>query len=302
MIQIPSIPSNNTPTISIPIAPLQPNNISDVCEVIYLEPKVFKVFPILDFTLLCCSLLFLTLLVLKLRSSISRLRYSGSLLRTFFYSSVWFVVLYNIFRIAVSNSINGLSHDFISSFWLIARSINLLLEISIIVFLFNAQQTNIVKLITRISTMSFGIAIIFALLQGICLWVINMDLFSYSKESCLFWIPISAISLVCYLTIIILPFCSRLKHKMPARIQFYLYIAFLILLNALRLTGSIVIYIGNDMGFCFIDLSLLFYYAGFAPLLYVTFLWDFFHTKTRTLHSDIQSEYDNHSTEYETIN
>jgi len=61
-----------------------------------------------------------------------------------------------------------------------------------------------------------------------------------------------------------------------ARMVFIRYIVVLMILNGLELIGWSLLYFGLDPGICVIGFSLFLYYAAFPPIVYLSFMANFF--------------------------
>lgn len=104
----------------------------------------------------------------------------------------------------------------------------------------------------------------------------------------------SAALCIIYMAIVILPY-TRFRNKVPERKSFYIYVLFLIALNALQVIGSVLIFLCVGVGICVVSISQvsetrtnmllistwlqLLYFSCYAPVLYLCFLKDFFQKK-----------------------
>ncbi|VDP43572.1 unnamed protein product [Soboliphyme baturini] len=76
-----------------------------------------------------------------------------------------------------------------------------------------------------------------------------------------------------YLSIFILPFTPlRQRFLLPKKRRFYVYCAFLLLLDILLVTGSGLLLADALDGMCVIDAASYTYFAFYAPLMYAAFL------------------------------
>ncbi|MCO5578389.1 hypothetical protein L7F22_032230 [Adiantum nelumboides] len=90
-----------------------------------------------------------------------------------------------------------------------------------------------------------------------------------------FWLIRSLLFVGAYLFILVLPH-TKWRDRLPARPTFYRYVVILFVLNVLSAFGHALICVGADFGYCLHGLSTFFYNGFYPPLLYATFLLDYF--------------------------
>lgn len=100
-------------------------------------------------------------------------------------------------------------------------------------------------------------------------------------ENVYYQIASSSIFLILYLVILSLPVLlsrcpSDLKHRIPQRTGFYVYIALLSLNYGVQLVGAILLLNRIDMGLCVMVWTRFIYFASYAPVLYRCFLGPYF--------------------------
>lgn len=96
-----------------------------------------------------------------------------------------------------------------------------------------------------------------------------------SPQSLIGWAPSPVPPAFCAGAILLLPH-SRWRDLLPAQPRFYRYAAAMCALNCATLLGAALLEAGVSEGFCAYGLGAFAYYALFPPLLYRTFLADFF--------------------------
>ena len=96
---------------------------------------------------------------------------------------------------------------------------------------------------------------------------------TWSKWS--FWLVHALLAIIIYATILILPF-TPWRDLLPAKSSFYGYVRCLLLVYLCMAVGSILIGSKLLAGYCIYGIANWLYYAAYPPLLYLTFLADFF--------------------------
>ena len=95
----------------------------------------------------------------------------------------------------------------------------------------------------------------------------------WSKWS--FWLLHSLLFMAVYGTILTLPL-TRWRDVLPAKPSFYHYVRALLLLYGISALGSVMIASKLTWGYCVYAVSGWTYFALYPPLLYLTFLQEFF--------------------------
>lgn len=95
----------------------------------------------------------------------------------------------------------------------------------------------------------------------------------WSKWS--FWLLHSLAAVVLYAAIVLLPF-TRWRDALPAKPSFYRYVLALLAVYVVMAVGAILIGSKLLAGYCIYGAANFIYYACYAPLLYWTFLAEFF--------------------------
>jgi hypothetical protein len=95
----------------------------------------------------------------------------------------------------------------------------------------------------------------------------------WSKWS--FWVMHASLAVLCYATLMVLPF-TQWRDLLPAKASFYQYLLCLLVLYITMAVGSILVGCKITAGYCVYGIAIWLYYATYPPLLYYTFLADFF--------------------------
>jgi len=96
---------------------------------------------------------------------------------------------------------------------------------------------------------------------------------SWAKWS--FWLLHHLAFLLVYLLILVVPY-TQWRDLLPAKPSFYRYVAALFILSLTAVLGSIFIGSHVAAGYCVYGVASFLYYAAYPPLLYWTFLAEFF--------------------------
>jgi len=190
--------------------------------------------------------------------------------------------------------------------WILTRAALVFLEFGVIVLLiFHTQwriwkkqgkRWEVLKLTIGISgTLTFiDVGVMIGLIFGLNnqIWNVSIINNSNSKITALFWVARSFIMFVTYP--ILLFFSPQLlsdtaMHTIQfayssnghvnvtqARMVFIRYIVLLMVLNGLEFIGWSLLYFELDAGICVIGFSLFLYYAAFPPVVYLSFMANFF--------------------------
>eukprot|EP00898_Chlorokybus_atmophyticus_P003202 jgi/Chlat1/3883/Chrsp26S04163 len=234
---------------------------------------------------------FVCFLVSNARKSMQRLIQSQSHIMATYYAFLWTVCLLNLLRCVVQMwqtvpSSSAASTDLYNALWLLTRFGLVLLEVSVVVFLSQGYLTSGREALIRTVTVSGAIAFADTLIKAVYIFGFGVQLFlvGVSDESVAaqdtwakwgFWFFHSLVFALVYLAILALPH-TRWRDRLPARPAFYRYVLVLFSLYAGLSFGSFLIAIRVPFGYCMYGLMNFAYYAFYPPLLYMTFLADFF--------------------------
>nr|CAD7423669.1 unnamed protein product [Timema monikensis] len=282
--------------ISTPITSVIPNTtrpIEPILDEHFCKLILYLEFPntrihIWDLIILVPNFLFLLFLMLRFNRARLKLRATSSPIFLTFYGLVVMSVIISIVRCAVSMTVNasvvvGSTTDKV--LWITVRFFLLAMEISVVVFglacghLDSRSSIRHVLLATSFISLSFSISQgyleMFAPDVSFHIDSRNYDLFGHGGM--LFWFISSIVFTVVYLIILILPW-TRLRERLtlPIKPSFYLYILFLVLLNLAQSVGSGLFFYKLDEGLCVVDVTTCIYFTLLTPLVYHTFLSEFF--------------------------
>ncbi|XP_064604715.1 transmembrane protein adipocyte-associated 1 homolog [Liolophura sinensis] len=271
-------------------------NFSDVVEhpcqwILYADIGDSRV-RIWDVIILIPNALFLLFLVWRLRIVVAKLRNVNSPIFTAFYGLVFLVAVISVLRCIVSMTVNAsiLAGDVADKMlWLILRFFLLATEMSVIIFGLAFGHLDIRTSIQRVLVVTSCIALLYSIIQGTLEFLYPDQRFHVDKKSTsenfdifahggmIFWFTSSLIFFVVYSVIFLLPY-TKLKERLslPSKRSFYYYAAFLAALNLIQAVGSCLIYYMVQNGLCVVDLTTYIYFTCFDPLVYYTFLKDFF--------------------------
>lgn len=239
-----------------------------------------------DLIILIPNALFLMFLLWNLMVTVAKLRNTNSPIFTAFYSLVMSVSIISVLRCIVSMTVNASveAGDIADKvLWLVLRFFLLGTELSVIVFGIAFGHLDSRKSIQRVLLVTSILALMYSGTQGTLEFVNgekmvpnqNYDVFGHGGM--VFWMSTSAFFFVTYTVIFILPW-TRLKERLnlPSKKSFYYYALFLAMLNLCQAIGSALLYTGTLNGLCVVDVTSYIYFTAFHPLVYGTFLRDFF--------------------------
>lgn len=238
----------------------------------YRLPKID--IPAFDLFLGFASLVFAIFLLTKARRTFKLLRESESVTMTTYYIFLWIVCIFNILRFVIVSVVPE-PKLFYELLYNMMNAILLFVEISVIIFMSHGYMVSGREAISRTIKICGLIATIFLGIECGITFGLHISLFEQEDwQASLFWLLLSVILSIGYATILILP-NTRFRERLPARPLFYQYSQFMLVLQLLRAVGSLLNFFGIFIGFCFLMLWLLVYYALYGPLLYWGFLKDF---------------------------
>lgn len=247
-------------------------------------------------TLIIPSFLFVFYLALQARHTFLKLSLARSSRIIISYNaSLCFVTMLNLawclFQAWECTSGRELEWNLLSLF---TSSGMLFLEVSLLAFLLKGNNAGGLEAMRRtfgISTLLVGLDI---LLKAMYLFVFGIPLFVDTNEHTHhvkwnLWV-VHRLLLTAVYGFIMLMYHSGWRETLPAKFAFYKYVAIMFILNAIAtlacgLTGN-----GAAFGFWLYRVTVVFYHAFYLPLLYITFLADFFQEENFHLESVYYSE------------
>lgn len=241
-----------------------------------------------DLSILIPNLLFLLFMVVRFNRARLKLRATSSPIFSTFYVLVSLNAVVSVIRCIVSMTVNaaapagGIADKVL---WVVVRFFLLSTEMSVLIFGLAFGHLDEHTSIRRVLVVTSFVALVYSGTQGVLELVMpdkkfyvpdkNFELFGHGGM--LFWFISSIIFAAVYLVVFSLPW-MRLHDRiaLPVKQSFYWYALFLALLNLAQASGSGLYYYNVDEGICVVDVTSYLYFTIFTPLVYKTFLADFF--------------------------
>ncbi|XP_054721187.1 transmembrane protein adipocyte-associated 1-like [Uloborus diversus] len=259
----------------------------NICKLVLYKEILNTRIRIWDLSILIPNILFLLFMLARCNRARLKLRATNSPIFSTFYILVAINAAVSILRCVVAMTVNAavpIGDITDKVLWVVVRCFLLATEISVLIFglAFGHldSQTSIRRILFVTSLLSF----IYSGIQGALEITVTDDFQTlttnkglFKHGSMLFWFISSVIFSVVYITVLILPW-TRLRERLalPSKPSFYWYILFLDLLNIAQAVGSGLLYYRDDTGLCVVDVTAYIYFTLFTPLVYRTFLADFF--------------------------
>ncbi|KAJ4760095.1 Transmembrane protein adipocyte-associated 1 [Rhynchospora pubera] len=246
-----------------------------------------------NLALIIPTLLFVVYLGSQARRSYARLTYGRSHIMIAYYALLWLVTIFNLLWCLLQTwqctSGKEFSWNMLS---LITNSGLLFLEISLIAFMIQGNNASGVETLTRTFVVSGVIICADLLLKVIYVFGFGLPLFIDSSHSRVKWglWTVHKLLLTSVYGFILFMHHSKWRERLPARPAFYNYICAMLLLNAVSLFGCVLLGNGAGFGLWLYNLATVCYHSLYLPLLYVTFLADFFQEEDLRLENVYYSE------------
>ncbi|KAF8399587.1 hypothetical protein HHK36_015455 [Tetracentron sinense] len=169
----------------------------------------------------------------------------------------------------------------------------LFLEISLVAFLLQGNVSGL-EALTRTFIISGLIVGVDLLLKAIYVFGFGVPLFIDSNETTHrvkwgLWV-IHKLLLTAVYGFILFMYHSKWRERLPARPAFYNYIAVMFFVNAIALFACGLVGNGAGFGFWLYNVTTVCYHSFYLPILYVTFLADFFQEEDLHLENVYYSE------------
>ncbi|KAM0726760.1 Transmembrane protein adipocyte-associated 1-like protein [Formica fusca] len=256
--------------------------------ILYKEIKDSRV-RIWDVIILIPNLLFLLFIAMRFNRARLKLRATSSPIFLAFYGLVICNVVISVIRCIVSMSVNaaatvGGKADKV--LWVTVRFFLLSTEMSVVIFGLAFGHLDSRSSIRRVLLATSFIALAFTITQGTLELVLpddtfhipSRDFYVFGHGGMMFWFCSSLVFTTIYLFILILPW-TRLRDRLalPTRKSFYIYAGTLATLDLVQSIGAgFLNYTQNPVGLCIVDFTAAVYLSLFTPLVYHTFLSEFF--------------------------
>lgn len=282
----------NTPNKSIPIPDVVITE--PICQAILYDDIGDSMVRVWDLIILIPNAVFLIFLLWKSRYAIGKLHSTNSPIFTAFSVLVSVVAVISVLRCIVSMTVNAsvLAGDIADKIlWLVLRFFLLSTELSIVIFGLAFGHLDSKKSIQMVLLVTSCIGLVYSCTQGTLEFIYPDPQFHVSKDTnstvqdfdifghggMIFWLTSSLFFFLIYTSISILPWTNlREKMSLPPKKSFYMYCAFLALLNLAQAVGSGLLYGAILEGMCVVDVTTYVYFTCFAPLVYLVFLRKFF--------------------------
>ncbi|KAH7571979.1 hypothetical protein JRO89_XS04G0178400 [Xanthoceras sorbifolium] len=231
--------------------------------------------------LIACSCAFVLYLSFQAKRSFSRLSNGRSYIMIAYYGCLWLVSLLNLawcfFQSWECASGKEVAWNILSLF---TTSGMLFLEVSLVAFLYQGNYATGLEALTRTFVVSGLIVGVDILLKAIYLFGFGVPLFIDSSEhphhvKWGLWV-VHRLVLTAVYGFILFMYHSKWRERLPARPAFYKYIVIMFIQNALALFACVLTGNGASFGFWLYGATIVCYHAFYLPLIYITFLADFF--------------------------
>ncbi|XP_066582879.1 transmembrane protein adipocyte-associated 1 homolog isoform X2 [Prorops nasuta] len=242
-----------------------------------------------DVVILVPNLLFLLFLLMRFNRARLKLRATSSPIFLAFYGLVLCNIVISVIRCIVSMTVNaaapvGGKAD--KALWVTVRFFLLSTEMSVVIFGLAFGHLDSHSSIRRVLLATSFIALAFTIIQGTLEFVLpddtfripSRDFYVFGHGGMMFWFCSSLVFTMIYLFILILP-RTRLRDRLavPTKKSFYVYAGTLAALDLTQSIGAgLLNYTQNPIGLCIVDFTAVIYLTLFTPLVYHTFLSEFF--------------------------
>ncbi|OVA00795.1 Uncharacterized protein family [Macleaya cordata] len=227
------------------------------------------------------SIVFVAYLAYQAKKSFTKLSHGRSYIMISYYGLLWLVSLLNLAWCALQawecTPGKESAWNFLSLF---TTSGMLFLEISLVAFLLQGSYTSSLEALTRTFVVSGIIVGADILLKAIYVFGFGVPLFIDTDQTTnrVKWglLLIHKLLLTTVYGFILYMHHSKWRERLPARPAFYNYILVMFCLNAIALFSCGLLGSGAIFGLWLYNLTTICYHAFYLPLLYLTFLADFF--------------------------
>uniref|UniRef100_A0A5B6YGS9 Putative transmembrane protein adipocyte-associated 1 n=1 Tax=Davidia involucrata TaxID=16924 RepID=A0A5B6YGS9_DAVIN len=248
-----------------------------------------------NLALIVSSALFALYLAFQAKKSFAKLSHGRSYIMIAYYGILWFVTVLNFAWCSLQalecTPGKEVAWNLLSLF---TTSGMLFLEVSLMAFILQGNYASGLEALTRTFVVSGLIVGFDILLKAIYLFGFGIPLFIYNQDDTHrikwgLWV-VHKLLLTAVYGFILFIYHSRWRERLPARPAFYKYITIMFCLNALALFACRITGHGAGFGFWLYDATVICYHAFYLPLLYVTFLADFFQEEDLHLENVYYSE------------
>ncbi|KAL6977866.1 Cullin-associated NEDD8-dissociated protein 2 [Sarracenia purpurea var. burkii] len=248
-----------------------------------------------NIALIVSSALFVLYLTSHAKKSFAKLSHGRSYIMMAYYVFLWLVSVLNLAWCLLQawecTTGKEMAWNILSLF---TTSGMLFLEVSLMAFILQGNYASGPEALTRTFVISGVIVGLDILLKAIYLFGLSIPLFIDNYEDIHrvkwgLWV-VHKLLLTAVYGFILFIYHSRWRERLPARPAFYNYITIMFCLNAMALFACALTGHGAGFGFWLYDVTAICYHAFYLPLLYVTFLADFFREEDLLLENVYYSE------------
>ncbi|KAM7476954.1 hypothetical protein LguiB_024197 [Lonicera macranthoides] len=235
------------------------------------------------------SAMFVLYLAFQAKKSFAKLSNGRSYIMIAYYGFVWLVSLLNLAWCALQAWECTLGKEVQwNVLSLFTSSGMLFLEVSLMAFLLQGNYASGLEALTRTFLVSGLVVGLDILLKVIYLFAFGIPLFIDNNEETHrvkwgLWV-VHKLLLTAVYGFILCMYNSKWRERLPAKPAFYKYIIVMFCLNTIALFACVLTGHRAGFGFWLYDVTVVCYHAFYLPLLYVTFLADFF--QEEDLHLD----------------
>lgn len=243
--------------------------------------------------LIVSSLCFVLYLSFQAKKSFSKLSNGRSHIMIAYYGCLWLVSLLNLAWCCLQawecTPGTEVAWNILSLF---TKSGMLFLEVSLLAFLFQGNYASGPEALARTFGISGLVVGLDVILKAVYLFGFGIPLFNDGNSQSHhvkwgLWV-VHRLVLTAVYGIILFMYHSKWRERLPARPAFYKYISIMFILNALALFACVLN--GASFGYWLYGITIVCYHAFYLPLIYVTFLADFFQEEDLHLENVYYSE------------
>lgn len=245
--------------------------------------------------LIASALAFALYLAAQARKSFSKLSSGRSSIMIAYYGCLWLASLLNLTWCSLQawecTAGKEVAWNILSLF---TTSGMLFLEVSLVAFLLQGNSASGLHALTRTFVVSGLIVGLDLLLKAIYLFAFGIPLFiddidNPHRVKWGLWVVHRLVLTAVYGSILFM-YHSRWRERLPARPAFYRYVIIMLIMNALALFACGLTGNGAGFGLWLYGATIVCYHAFYLPLLYFTFLADFFQEEDLQLENVYYSE------------
>ena len=251
------------------------------------------------------TVLFVMFLASHLRASVEKLRATRNHVMATYYTNLWFVCILNLLRCGVQMwQASPLNHVRLwNALWLATRFGMDSLEVSAVVYLYlahgHSRAVGAAAALRETVVIAMGVAGIDLLAKSVLIFGFGVQVFveepglhsrAYFWAKWGYWGARAFIAALVYGVLTALP-RTRYRDWMPARPSFYRYTGVLFVMYAVETVCALCVGGGvSRWAYCVFGLCNYAYYACYPPVLYLTFLADYFREDEYEVESRYYSE------------